>query len=171
MTARSYAFSHLAFVVSCLLTLGTGSSDRRVVDSVKVGDAQSEALHGYAGDAATSGGLDGLRYRETRGWMHYTLKTFEDTDVTVALTFARADSVSRGYDVFVEDSLIASRTLATADPLQIEISVPFAVTKGKSFVAVVLRARGGVTPRVRELRSIQDHYEVSQLLNLSGVTR
>ena len=138
-----------------------GTPDRRVVDVVVAGDATSEAAHGYAGHLATAGTSDGVAFRRTAGWMRYALHTFDDTEVTVVLVFAR-DSVARQYDVVVEDSLVASRTLApaAAPATTVEISVPFAVTRGKAEVSVVLRARGGPTPSLRELRTLQDHNEL-----------
>lgn len=141
-----------------------GALDRRIVDTVKVGDAASEVAHGFAGEGVLSGSHNGVAYRQTSGWMHFALKTFEDTDVTLALTFAPTDSVSRAFDVVVEDSVIASRTFRAQDgaATTIELSVPFALTKGKPGIAVVVRAKGGTTPALRELRSIQDHYEQEQ---------
>jgi hypothetical protein len=135
--------------------------DRRIVDVVAVGNAASEAAHGYAASDATVGVAAGAPCRQTRGWMHFALKTFEDTDVTVALTVAGTDSVSRQYDVVVEDSLIATRTYSARGtaPTVVEIAVPFSVTKGRANIAVVIRARGGSTPALLAVRTIQDHNE------------
>ena len=147
--------------------------DRRVVDVAEVGDARSEDAHGYAAHDAVSGAMDGKPYRQTRGWMHFAMKTFEDTEVTVSLAFAAIDTVSRSYDLVVEDSVITTRTFSSksgAAPA-VDIVVPFALTKGKTNITVVIRARGGVTPALRQLRTIQDHYELDPLQNPTGVTR
>ncbi len=145
--------------------------DRRVVDAVEVGGARSEDTHGYAAHDDTSGTAHGKSFRQARGWIRYALTTFDDTDVTIACTFL--NSASGNYDLVVEDSLIAStRFDATSGeptagmptagmPTVVEIRVPFAVTKGKTSIAVMLRARGGPTPRLHELRTIQDHNEVA----------
>jgi ATP adenylyltransferase/5',5'''-P-1,P-4-tetraphosphate phosphorylase II len=97
--------------------------------------------------------------------MRYALTTYDDTEVTVACTFVGNDSVPRSYDVVVEDSLIATRTFKsqTAVPTVVEITVPFALTKGKTNIAVVIRARGGPTPALHKLRSIQDHNELDDV--------
>ena len=151
--------------------------DRRVVDAVDVGNARSEASHGYAGHDATAGVVNGQTYRQARGWMHYTLTTFDDTDVTIAATFVDGDGgrgdISRTFDLVVEDSVIATRTVTVASPAAVivEIRVPFAITKGKTNIVVIIRARGGLTPALRELRTIQDHHEVDLSLNPSGVFR
>ena len=137
--------------------------DRRVVDRVEAGRADSEALHGYAGHDDTTGTAEGQSFRQAQGWIRYALTTFDDTDVTIACTFL--GSASGNYDLVVEDSLIASRRFdaGTGAPTVVEILVPFAVTKGKTSIAVMLRARGGPTPQLHELRTIQDHNEVAPL--------
>lgn len=113
-------------LAACVLTSATPQHlDRRVVDAVDVGNARSEAEHGYEGQDATAGMVNGQSYRQARGWMHFTLTTFDDTDVT----------------------------------------------KGKTNIVVIIRARGGLTPALRELRTIQDHHEVELSLNPSGVFR
>ncbi len=140
--------------------------DRRVVDVVVVGNEQSESRHGYDGLDVMRSVVDGQTFRQSRGWMHYTMTTFDDTEVTIACTAVRAngnnDDVPRSFDLVVEDSVIATRTMAvpSTTPVTIEVVVPFALTKGKTSIVVVLRARGGPTPAFRELRTIQDHYEV-----------
>ncbi|HYW30952.1 MAG TPA: DUF6805 domain-containing protein [Gemmatimonas sp.] len=137
--------------------------DRRVVDLVLAGDAPSEAAHGFAGHETSTGARAGKPFRTTSGWMHYAMTTFDDTPVTVALTFLGVDTVARSFDVVVEDSVIASRVLAAPldSTIVIELSVPFSITKGRSNIAIVLRARGGRTPALREVRTVQDHHEVS----------
>ncbi|MEP6834832.1 MAG: DUF6805 domain-containing protein [Gemmatimonas sp.] len=151
----------IASLAACLFATAATRPDRRVVDTAEAGNANSEAVHGYAGDDVTVGEVGGKSYRQARGWMHYALKTFEDTPVTVACTFISTDNVAHSYDVVVEDSVIASRTYTpqSSSPTVIEIAVPFVLTKGKANVAVVIRARGGPTPALQLIRTIQDHYE------------
>lgn len=156
----SSAVALIAFAFS----LGAGSAtavDRRVVDVAEAGDARSELAHGFAGYDVIAGTIDGKPYRQTRGWMHFAMTTFEDTEVTVSLTFARIDTVTRQYDIVVEDSVLATRTLTPplAGQATVDVVVPFSLTKGKATIAVVIRARGELTPALRQLRTIQDHYE------------
>ena len=130
-----------------------------------MGDARSEASHGYAGHDASSGIVGGRTSRQARGWMRYALTTFDDTDVTLECTFGDENSASgnvpRGYDVIVEDSLIATRTFASAPTAGVvEIRVPFAVTKGRTNIAVTIRGHDGPTPVLHVLRVLQDHNEV-----------
>ena len=147
--------------------------DRRIVDSVTVANLASETSHGYAGQADTVGLADGVRFRQTRGWLHYALRTFDDTEVTLALSFVPTDSVSRDYDVVVADSVIATRSYAgRRDSLPtVEVPVPFALTRGKASIIVLLRARGGLTPPLREVRTIQDHNEFDVSPHSFGASR
>ena len=157
-----------------------GPVDRRIVDTVQVGDMRSESMHGYAGHDVVVGTSDGKPYRQARGWMRYALTTFDDTEVKIALTFVGAvgstDNATHQYDVLVEDSVVASRAYSspTAAPTVVEIPVPFGITKGRTNIAVTIRARGGITPALRELRTVQDHNEdvtSSRSQNPSGDVR
>ncbi len=139
--------------------------DRRVVDAVQAGDATSESEHGYAGYEASSGIVNGRSFRQARGWMRYALTTFDDTEVSLEFTFGAdgttAGNVARGYDVIVEDSMIATRSFsASASPAIVELRVPFAVTKGRANIAVTIRGHDGPTPLLHQLRVLQDHNEV-----------
>ena len=150
------------------LLLGASHADRRVVDTVLVGDAASEALHGFDGAAMHAGTLGTTTYRTTTGWMHYTLRTYDDTDVTLVLSFVRPDSmtgVRRRVDVLVENTLVGSPQvhLDSASFAPLQIVVPFALTKGKGHIAVVLRATDGPTPALAAIRTLQEHYELSPL--------
>ncbi len=160
------ALLRTAAPVALVVAVFTHAPDRRVVDRVDVGNADSDARHGYDGYGAERGAIGGLTFRQTRGWIHYTMTTFDDTPVTIACTFIRADArdaTPRTVDLVVEDSVVATRTVAVpADStLTLDVDVPLGLTKGKTRVVVILRARDGLTPALRELRTIQDHYEVT----------
>ena len=158
--------SAIAFATALtVLCMAARAHDRRVVDTVIAGNSVSEIAHGYAGHDATSGMVDGKSFRAARGWMRYALTTFDDTEVTLAWTFApsagEGANVSREYDVLVEDSVVATRSYGASSSTVsvVEIVVPFALTKGRTNIAVMLRAHGGSTPALREVRVIQDHNE------------
>ena len=170
LSARAFVVSLLAFASN---TPTSTVPDRRVVDVVEVGDSRSESSHGFAGHEVVAGTVDGKSYRQARGWMHFAMTTFEDTEVTVALTFVGIDTVSRSYDIVVEDSLLTTRTFATplTGQATVDVVVPFSLTKGKAHIAVVIRARSGLTPALRQVRTIQDHYEFDPSQNPTGVTR
>ena len=149
-------------VVGLAIVIAAKPFDRRVVDTAEAGNAESEWNHGYVGDSVTTGTYGGKSFRQARGYMRYALKTFDDTPVTVACTFVGVDSVSRSYDMIVEDSVIATRSFAAhVASTVVEIAVPFSLTRGKTNIAVILRAKGGATPALREVRTIQDHNELN----------
>lgn len=130
------------------------------MDTVIVGEAESEYYHGYAGHDDSAGMSNGRTFRQARGWMRYAMTAFDDTQVTVACTFGPNEKAAE-YEVVVEDSLVAAKTLgvSTAESIVVEVAVPFAVTKGRTSLAVTIRAKNGATPALRELRIIQDHHE------------
>lgn len=158
---RRSAISLLALAV-CLFTTAATRPDRRIVDTVEVGSPDSDAEHGYAGNDVRVGMVDGKSFRQARGWMHYALKTFDDTPVTVACTLVSADRAEYGYDLIVEDSVIASPTFSSQSsaPTVVEFLVPFSLTKGKAHIAIIIRARDGQTPALQMIRIIQDHFEL-----------
>jgi hypothetical protein len=156
----------LALLVGALATHAPrgAAPDRRVVDTVHAGDAVSEAAHGYVGIDARADSAGGVPHREARGWMRYALTTFDDTEVTVSCTFAASTGAQaadvRRFDLVVEDSVVAAHDLApAAEPRTVNIVVPMSLTRGKTNIAVIIRARDGVTPSLQLLRTVQDHNE------------
>lgn len=163
-------FRPLAFSVAFAGLLSLSAADRRIVDTVIAGNADSEQAHGYAGHDDSAGIASDSTYREARGWMRYALTTFDDTEVTLACTFLA--STTGNYDVVVEDSVVTHATLQK--PGTVEIRVPFAVTRGRTNIAVTLRGRDGATPRLHAIRVLQDHHELyspSAVHHLLGVAR
>jgi len=150
-----------------LTTTNQLNADRRVVDVVEVGDAVSEAAHGFDGSDVVRGAVNGKAFRQTRGWMHFAMKTFDDTPVTIACTFlvSGGNPSPRTFELVVEDSVVARRTVtvssdtAAVEPLVVEFPVPFSLTKGKTSIAIFVRGRGALTPAFHQIRTIQDHYE------------
>ena len=134
------------------------------MDVVKVGDAGSERDHDYAGEDVAAGLSGGQPFRQTRNWLRYTLKVYEDTEVTVAFTFVGSAGARVPFELVVEDKPVTTHvfTSPSAAPAVAELRVPFALTKGKTNIMVMLRATSGATgptPALLELRTIQDHLE------------
>lgn len=178
MPTRSLLFA-LAAAAWLLTTAASRGAirDRRIVDTVIVGDPSSEGAHGYDDAGATRGVIDGRTFRQTDRWMHFVLSTFDDTDVTLALTFLDASGSAAEprstYDVVVEDSLVvpSTRQETNGAATVVEVDVPFRLTRGKTGIVVFVRARGGLTPPLHALRIIQDHHEVDLSPSPSGVAR
>ena len=132
--------------------------DRRIVDRITVGDIRSEQAHAYAGDGVTDGVAEGHAFREARGWMRYALTVFDDTEVTVACTFAPSDA-ARTFDLVVENQTVATYTFREAERKTVEFRIPIETTRGHTSILVMLRATRGATPALVELRTVQDHNE------------
>lgn len=129
------------------------------MDRITVGDVRSEVEHAYAGEGVTTGVAAGRAFRQTRGWMRFALTVFDDTEVTIACTFAGTGDVPQVFDLIVENQVVASYTFHSADAAVVELRVPLALTKGRTNILVVLRATNGPTPALLELRTVQDHNE------------
>ncbi|MCA0374125.1 MAG: hypothetical protein LCH84_00555 [Gemmatimonadetes bacterium] len=155
-------------VMSSVRTLLDVDADRRIVDTVVAGDAESEAAHGYAGHDDLAGVVQDTTFRRARGWMRYAMTAFDDTEVTLEGVFA-GEAEARQVDLLVEDSLVARRTVAPASgPVTIAVRVPFAITRGRATIAVMVRGREGWTPALRLLRVVQDHHELAALRPAHG---
>ena len=106
--------------------------DRRVVDRITIGDARSEREHAYAGEEVSSGVAGG---RQTRGWMRFALNVFDDTEVTIACTFAGGD-VAQTFDLVVENQVVASHTFRSRESRTVEFRVPLALTRSTTPTAL-----------------------------------
>ena len=148
-------------LLAALSTTMTARPDRRVVDTVRVGNAKSEEEHAYAGRDVTTGVADGRAFRQTRSWLRYALTVFDDTEVTIACTFVGSDDAYQTFDLVVENMLVTTYSFHTASaaPMTVELRVPIEITRGRTNIMVVLRASNGMTPALVELRSIQEHNE------------
>ncbi|MGV3707804.1 MAG: DUF6805 domain-containing protein [Gemmatimonas sp.] len=147
-----------------LLAHASATFDRRIVDVVEPGNAENEQRHGFAADSTVAGVTGGKSWRKTFGWMHYTLKTFEDTPVTLSVTLIADGTAGTAYDIVVEDSVVAKASFrpsqGSGSVFITDVAIPFDVTKGKAHIAVIVRAQDGATPAIHSIRTIQDHFEV-----------
>ena len=150
-------------LLACLsTTMDTAARhDRRVVDRIIIGDTGSEQEHAYAGDDVTEGVAAGRVFRQTRGWLRYSLTVFDDTEVTVVCTFVGNGDTPQPFDLMVENHPIASYTLRSGSSAlaTVEFRVPIEITRGRTNILVMLRATNGPTPALVELRTVQDHNE------------
>ena len=134
---------------------------RRVVDVVQSGDATSERDHDAAGEGVSRGTVAGRAFRQATGWLRYTLRTYDDTEVTVACLCRGTEGRPLTFDLLVDDQPAGTYTIESpsADPVLKEWRVPERLTRGKTKIAVTLRGAGGPTPGVLELRTVQEHLE------------
>jgi hypothetical protein len=157
----------LAVFVLCAMVGALGAARAtaqgvRVVDVVNVSAAGEEAAHGLHGEETTVGETAGRKWRSAAGWFSYTLRTYEDTPLTVVCVFAAAVDLGEAFDILVDDRKVATRVreAGAATNREFKITLPLAETAGKSQVTVTLRAHPGArTARLLELRTVQEHLE------------
>ena len=130
-------------VLGILVAAVATPRDRRIVDRVVLGDPHSERDHACA---------------VAPGWTRCGLAVFDDTEVTVSVTVA-GSAEPRTFDLFVENTPVATYTSNSRDSASVEFRVPLAVTTGHTNIFVLLRASNGLMPSLLTLRSIQDHNE------------
>jgi hypothetical protein len=134
---------------------------RRVVDVVESGDPKSGRDHEAAGEGITEGTAAGRAFRQATGWLRYTLRTFDDTEVTVACLCRGTEGRRLTFELLVDGQAAGTQTLESpsADPVLKEWRLPERLTSGRTMVSVTLRGVGGPTPGVIELRTVQEHLE------------
>ena len=134
---------------------------RRVVDLVEPGDARSARDHEAAGEGITEGTAAGRAFRQATGWLRYTLRTYDDTEVTVACLCRGTEGRRVTFELLVDGQAAGTHVLESpsAQPVLKEWRLPEPLTQGKTKIAVTLRGVGGPTPGVIELRTVQEHLE------------
>jgi hypothetical protein len=137
------------------------AQSRWVVDVVRAGEEKSERDHDAAGEGVTDGLVAGRAYRQASGWLRYTLRTFDDTDVTIACLCRGTEGRRVTFDLLVDGREAGTHTLESAseEPVIREFPIPRSLTDGKAKIAVTLRGVRGPTPGVIELRTLQEHLE------------
>ncbi len=134
---------------------------RRIVDAVKVGDPASERLHDFAGEGVSDGFEAGRAFRRASRWQRYSLSVYDDSEVTLSMTFRGSEGRRERFALMVEGRDAGSHTVlsASAEAATIEIRLPAAMTAGRSALIVVLGDAGGPAPGLIELRAVQEHLE------------
>jgi hypothetical protein len=151
----------LVVLLALWLPLAVAAQGRRVVDVVRAGNAASEREHDYDGAGTTVEAIDGRTFRQARGWLSYSLAVFEDTEVTLECAFRGSEGQRLAFDLLVEGRKIVTHTFVSPSPAPVKVAfrIPFDVTKGLTSIHVMLKAAGGLTPGLLELRTVQEHLE------------
>lgn len=84
------------------------------LDSVAVGEQQSEVEHDFAGEETETGLHQGRRWRHGK-WFEYTLDTQGETAVDLVVTYWGGDS-GRRFQILANGRLIAEETLTGTHP-------------------------------------------------------
>jgi len=119
----------------------------RVVDTVEIGNRESELAHGLKGHASVSGLYADRRWRhaDNGGSFSYDLKVDPKQTMSLYCTYWGNDSdPGRLFDILVNGEVIATQKLDFNDPghfFNVEYSIPRKLTRGTNQVTVVFQAR------------------------------
>ena len=117
----------------------------RTVDSVVIGDAQSEADHQLKGEKTASGDYNDRRWRHAveGGWFSYEFKPGSGEPVAFVCTYFGDDSGPREFDILVEGEKVATQKLDHNRPgefFEVEYPLPTKLINGKAVVTVRFQA-------------------------------
>ena len=117
----------------------------RTLDSVTIGDPQSEAEHQLKGERTASGDYNDRRWRHAveGGWFSYGLKPGSGQPVALVCTYLGDDSGPREFDILVEGEKVATQKLDHNHPgefIDVEYPLPAGLIRGKAVVTVKFQA-------------------------------
>ncbi len=117
----------------------------RTLDSVTIGDPQSEAGHQLKGEKTVSGDWDDRRWRHAveGGWFSYAFKSGAGEPVVLACTYRGDDFGPREFDILVEGEKIATQKLDHNRPgefFDVEYPLPANLIGGKAWITVKFQA-------------------------------
>jgi hypothetical protein len=120
----------------------------RTVDTVAIGDPESEADHALAGNATATGLGNARRWRHATGggWFSYRLKVRPDVPMSLRCAFWGDEDPPRRFDILVDGARLATMELNHNKPgefFAVEHPLPTALTRGKQRVTVQFRAHAG----------------------------
>ncbi len=123
--------------------------ERRLVDRVEIGNPESEGAHNMRGEKTSSGEMRGERWRHAvdGGWFSYDLRVLPDRPTVLLCTYWGSD-VGRTFDIFVDDTKVASQTVNVNFPgdfFDVETGIPLELVGGKEKIRVRFQAPGGGT--------------------------
>jgi hypothetical protein len=117
----------------------------RTLDSVTIGDPQSEADHQLEGEKTGSGDYNDRRWRHAveGGWFSYAFKPGSGEPVALVCTYLGDDSGPREFDILVEGEKVATQKLDHNRPgefFDVEYPLPAKLIHGKAIVTVKFQA-------------------------------
>ena len=117
---------------------------KRLVDRVMIGEAESEEEHNLQVDKSSSGELRGEKWRQAAngGWFSYEMGAIPGQPLVLLCTYWGSD-VGRTFDIFVEGTKIATQTVNVNFPgdfFDVEYKIPAELTQGKEKIRVSFQA-------------------------------
>jgi uncharacterized protein len=135
--------------------------EARTVDTVVIGQSDSEQQHELQGERTGSGpyGNRAWRHATDGGWFSYQLKVLPDQPMTLQCTYWGSDAGNRQFDVLVDGTQIATQQLERNKPdefFDVQYALPADLTRGKTSVTVRFQGHpGNFAGGVFGLRMIQ----------------
>ena len=122
--------------------------EARIVDRVKVGDADSERAHNLQGERMGDGPYQANHHwrHAPDGWFSWDLKVLGDQPMTLYCEYWGSDVPPRTFDILVDGTKIATQRLQMNRPnvFYDEVyRIPEESTKGKAKVTVRFQAQPG----------------------------
>ena len=116
----------------------------QTIDKVEIGDETSEKEHRFQSERSETGYHQGKRWRHAlvRGWFSYEMKVLPDTPMVLLCTYWGSD-VGRTFDIFIDDTKIATQTVNVNFPgdfFDIRYKIPAQLTEKKNTVTVKFKA-------------------------------
>jgi hypothetical protein len=128
--------------------------DARTLDRVIIGDAASEAAHGFESvrsfDGVARYDEEATHWRDARdgGWFSYDVKVTGDEPVTLRCTYWGQESGARTFDVLLDGKTIATTSLGDtgrAEYRNIDLPLKPEWVRGKKSIHLKFQAHAGNT--------------------------
>ncbi len=122
--------------------------EARTVDAVNPGEEQNERDHALKGERTSSGDFGGRKYRHATdgGWFSWEVKVLPGRPQELRVTYWGSDGGNRVFDIFVDDTKLATQRLQNNQPDKFYDEVyalPEALTKDKTKVTLKFQAHPG----------------------------
>lgn len=122
--------------------------EARTVDTVVIGQPDSEQQHQLQGERTGSGPYSNRAWRHATdgGWFSYQLKVAPDQPMTLVCTYWGSDAGNRQFDVLVDGTQIATQQLERNKPdefFDVPYALPADLTRGKNTVTVRFQGHPG----------------------------
>lgn len=119
--------------------------ERRTIDRVQIGQADSEKQHQLQGERTMAGPYSGRwwRHADAGGWFSFEMQVDPDQPMTLQCTYWGSDSGARTFDILVGGEKLATQTLNNDKPgefFDVLYKVPATLTKGRKSVTVRFQA-------------------------------
>jgi DUF1680 family protein len=120
---------------------------RRIIDSVVIGDAESEQAHDLQGTNTQSGPFPVGTWRHALdgGFFSYRLKVDPQQDSVVAVTYWGSDTGARTFDLLIDGQRLATQTLNNNAPdrlFVVEYPISHELTADKTTVVIRFQPAG-----------------------------